>query len=129
MPVAYEGTCRQRGWIASLWVCATLATGLLCLVSSTSASRADTNVDVNPVLSDPAAIDAGKSLYRRICIVCHLKAGGRGPNLFRNKLSHEKFLNTVLQGRAATQMPSFDKRLSVDEVWQIHAFVMSRDRY
>jgi mono/diheme cytochrome c family protein len=102
---------------------------LLFSVLSINGSHADTTAELNPVLQDPTAVEAGKSLYRRICIICHLKAGGRGPNLFRNKLSHKKFLRTVLQGRAGTQMPSFGERLSVDEVWQIYAFVMSRDRY
>jgi hypothetical protein len=53
----------------------------------------------------------------------------RGPNLFATKLSDQRFLETVIQGRKGTQMPAFGLRLSLDEVWQIHAFVTSTDHY
>jgi mono/diheme cytochrome c family protein len=52
-----------------------------------------------------------------------------GPNLFATKLSDQRFLETVIQGRKATQMPAFGLRLSLDEVWQIHAFIKSTDHY
>jgi mono/diheme cytochrome c family protein len=52
-----------------------------------------------------------------------------GPNLFATKLSDQRFLETVIQGRKGTQMPAFGLRLSPDEVWQIHAFVKSTDYY
>jgi mono/diheme cytochrome c family protein len=38
-------------------------------------------------------------------------------------------LETVIQGRKGTQMPAFGLRLSLDEVWQIHAFIKSTDHY
>ena len=83
----------------------------------------------NPVLGNPAAIKAGLRLYRQICMICHLKSGGRGPNIFRNKLSPAEFQTTVLNGRANTQMPAFKDRLTPEQVWQLHAYLMSRDRY
>jgi mono/diheme cytochrome c family protein len=52
-----------------------------------------------------------------------------GPNLFATKLSDQRFLETVIQGRKGMQMPAFGSPLSLDEVWQIHAFVKSTDRY
>ena len=67
--------------------------------------------------------------YRSKCYVCHHSAGGRGPNLFATKLSDERFLETVINGRKGTQMPAFGLRLSPDEVWQVHAFVKSTDHY
>jgi mono/diheme cytochrome c family protein len=83
----------------------------------------------NPVLGQPAAIEAGHDVYRSKCLVCHGAAGARGPNLFKTKLSDEAFLNTVINGRKDTLMPAFGLRLSPDEVWEVHAFVKSTDHY
>jgi mono/diheme cytochrome c family protein len=83
----------------------------------------------NPVLGQPAAIEAGHDVYRSKCLVCHGSAGARGPNLFKTKLSDEAFLNTVINGRKDTLMPAFGLRLSPDEVWEVHAFVKSTDHY
>jgi mono/diheme cytochrome c family protein len=81
----------------------------------------------NPMLHDAKAIAAGEQLYREHCIICHGRGGGRGPNLFATKLSDEKFLFVVINGRKGTQMPVWGLRLSPDQVWAIHAFVKSRD--
>jgi len=43
--------------------------------------------------------------------------------------SDEQFLATVINGRKGTQMPAFGLRLSIDEVWKVHAFVKSTDHY
>ena len=83
----------------------------------------------DPFLGQPEAIAAGKEIYRSKCYVCHHSAGGRGPNLFATKVSDERFLETVINGRKGTQMPAFGLRLSPDEVWQVHAFVKSTDHY
>jgi mono/diheme cytochrome c family protein len=83
----------------------------------------------NPFLGDPAAIEAGKDIYRGKCYGCHHSGGARGPNLFATKLSDERFLETVINGRKGTQMPAFGLRLSPDEVWQVHAYVKSTDHY
>src|SRR3546814_2092871 len=78
-----------------------------------------------PYLGQPEAIDEGLQIYRSKCYVCHHSAGARGPNLFKSKLSDEKFLETVINGRKCTQMPAFGLRLSPDEVWKVHAYVQS----
>ena len=83
----------------------------------------------NPFLGQPEAIDEGLQIYRSKCYVCHHSAGARGPNLFKTKLSDEKFLETVINGRKGTQMPAFGLRLSPDEVWKVHAYVKSTDHY
>jgi mono/diheme cytochrome c family protein len=83
----------------------------------------------NPFLGKPEAISAGRDIYQRKCLVCHQSAGARGPNLFATKLSDQRFLETVIKGRKGTQMPAFGARLSIDEVWQLHAFVKSADHY
>ena len=83
----------------------------------------------NPFLGQPEAISAGRDVYQRKCLVCHQSAGARGPNLFATKLSDQRFLETVITGRKGTLMPAFGVRLSIDEVWQVHAFVKSTDHY
>lgn len=98
---------------------------LAALLGAVPAGWAD---DSTPIAT-PEAIQTGKKLYRQICIVCHLKAGGRGPNLFRNTLGLEKFTHTVLTGREGTEMTAFADRLTPEEIAALYAFVMSRDRY
>ena len=83
----------------------------------------------NPFLGQRDAISAGRDIYRSKCLVCHQSAGARGPNIFNAKLSDKQFLETVIGGRKGTQMPAFGLRLSLDEVWQVHAFVKSTDHY
>jgi len=83
----------------------------------------------DPFLGQADAIAAGRVTYASKCYVCHHSSGARGPNLFATKLSDQRFLETVIQGRKGTQMPAFGLRLSPDEVWQIHAFIKSTDHY
>jgi mono/diheme cytochrome c family protein len=83
----------------------------------------------NPFLGQPEAITEGLQIYRSKCYVCHHSAGARGPNLFKTKLSDERFIETVINGRKGTQMPAFGLRLSPDEVWKVHAYVKSTDHY
>ena len=83
----------------------------------------------DPYLGQPEAIDEGLQIYRSKCYICHHSSGARGPNLFKTKLSDEKFLETVINGRKGTQMPAFGLRLSPDEVWKVHAYVKSTDHY
>ena len=107
----------------------TLFAGLAFALMLGGVTRALSAVEpvTNPVLHDAKAIAAGEQLYREHCIICHGRAGGRGPNLFASKLSDEKFLFVVITGRKGTQMPVWGLRLSPDQVWAIHAFVKSRD--
>jgi len=85
--------------------------------------------DVNPFLGQSDAIEKGDEIYRSHCVICHKSAGGRGPNLFRTKLSSERFADVVINGRlgARGQMPALGLRLSIEDVWQVEAFVKSRD--
>jgi mono/diheme cytochrome c family protein len=91
-------------------------------------ARADEAL-TDPFLGQPDAIEAGHDTYRSKCLVCHGSSGARGPNLFATKLSDERFLETVINGRKGTLMPAFGTRLSPDEVWQVHAFIKSTDHY
>lgn len=82
----------------------------------------------NPYLEQKEAIEEGEQLYRSRCVGCHMRQGGRGPNIFKTRLTDKQFLETVTKGRKGTNMPAFGKLLSPDEIWKVHAFVMSRDR-
>ena len=101
-----------------------------CLVPlQTHFSQKILRATTDPFLGQPDAIAAGRVTYAGKCYVCHHSSGARGPNLFATKLTDQRFLETVIQGRSGTQMPAFGLRLSPDEVWQIHAFIKSTDHY
>jgi alcohol dehydrogenase (cytochrome c) len=74
------------------------------------------------------ALARGERAYRARCVGCHQVGGASGPNLFRTTLSPSSFSDAVGKGRAGTTMPSFGSLLSNDEIWEIFAFVLSRDR-
>jgi mono/diheme cytochrome c family protein len=114
---------RGRGSVLFISLAAAIA------LPTASRGLADDDALTDPFLGQPAAIAAGRVTYASKCYVCHHSAGARGPNLFATKLSDQRFLETVIQGRAGTQMPAFGLRLSPDEVWQVHAFVKSTDHY
>ena len=103
--------------------------GALAVVASSLVlalpGRADETL-TNPVLGQPQAIEQGEGLYRSHCVVCHGRAGGRGPNLFETTLSDRQFMETVINGRKGTQMPAWGLRLSPDDVWAVEAYVKSR---
>jgi mono/diheme cytochrome c family protein len=104
------------------------AVALLFSLSPPGAAHAEEGL-TNPFLGKPEAISAGRDVYQRKCLVSHQSAGARGPNLFATKLGDQRFLETVIKGRKGTQMPAFGARLSIDEVWEVHAFVKSTDHY
>ena len=101
----------------------------LALASVLAASARAEEPMSNPLLGDPAAIEAGRKTYRQRCYICHLSHGGRGPNLFASKLTDEKFLLTVINGRKGATMPAFGLQMTPDEVWEVHAYVRSTDHY
>lgn len=108
--------------VAALWI-----SGLGA--SSVSAEDALTNPLIGESGADAGAVAEGRRLYRSRCIICHRNRGGRGPNLFATALRDEQFLETVINGRKGTSMPAFGYRMSPDDVWKVHAFVKSTDRY
>jgi mono/diheme cytochrome c family protein len=91
-------------------------------------ARDDDEALANPYLNDPEAIEEGERIFRSRCTGCHWSPL-RAPVLFHTKLSDEKFLETVINGRKGRRgnMPPFGYVLSPDEVWQVHAFVIAKD--
>jgi mono/diheme cytochrome c family protein len=112
------------GWRFILPILAALSLCLLLLRAGSAAEEI-----TNPFLGQPEAIAAGRDIYGSKCYVCHHSAGARGPNLFATKLTDERFLEIVINGKQRTQMPAFGLRLSPDEVWQVHAFVKSTNHF
>ncbi|MDA1314704.1 MAG: PQQ-dependent dehydrogenase, methanol/ethanol family [Acidobacteria bacterium] len=81
----------------------------------------------NPLAGQQEAIAQGGLTYRSRCVSCHKGGPGVGPNVFRSPLAPRHFVDTVTAGRPGTAMPPFGELLSRDEIWRIHAFLMSRD--
>lgn len=94
---------------------------------SASADESAATASKNPYLDQKEALDEGEKIYRTRCFGCHFRAGGRGPNIFRTKLSEQQFFDTVKNG-GRSGMPSWGSTLSDKDIWKVHAFVMSRDR-
>lgn len=82
----------------------------------------------NPLVGDVDAVARGERLYRGRCVGCHQAGGASGPNLFRTSLGEAEFLEAVAKGGDGTLMPSFESLLTPDEIREIYAFVLSRDR-
>lgn len=109
-------------------IAATLST-VAIMTAATCADDAAEEALANPFLGDPEAIADGRRIYRSRCVICHAHAGARGPDLFTGRLTDERFLEIVINGRKGTQMPAFGLRLSPDDVWHVHAYVKSTDHY
>ncbi|MET0076815.1 MAG: c-type cytochrome, partial [Candidatus Thiodiazotropha lotti] len=67
-------------------------------------------------------------LYRTHCAECHGtdRLGGTGPALLPENLRRlrpKKALKTIAEGRAATQMPPFNTRLSTDQIQALVDYV------
>jgi mono/diheme cytochrome c family protein len=79
----------------------------------------------NPYTADADAIAQGRRLYRGTCYICHLEAGGRGPDLRKSKLQGKNFIRVVINGKKGTQMPAWKGKLTEDEMWKILAYIQS----
>lgn len=123
---AGAGRALHGAWAVAASLVPGMVACLLLSVGSAHAADPDASV-INPLLKNPQAIEAGREIYARRCILCHGNQGGRGPDLFQNKLSDADFLATVLGGRTGSrgQMPAWAGTLTETEVWQVEAFVKS----
>jgi mono/diheme cytochrome c family protein/DNA-binding beta-propeller fold protein YncE len=77
----------------------------------------------------PASVDAA-ALYQQHCLSCHgaQRTGGMGPALLPHSLERVRpaeVLKVISQGRAATQMPAFDKTLSAEQIQTLASWVRS----
>ncbi|HXV63516.1 MAG TPA: cytochrome c, partial [Vicinamibacteria bacterium] len=87
-----------------------------------------TPTQASPFSGDEEAIARGERTYRARCVGCHETGAARGAPLFRTTLSPSRFLEAVAEGREGTLMPSFGSLLTSEQILELHAFVVSRDR-
>jgi mono/diheme cytochrome c family protein len=113
----------------ALWIGPPL--GLSAISRSVAIAAAAEEELTSPFLGQREAIEEGKDLYRKRCVGCHFRRGGRGPDLYATTLTDEQFLEVVINGRSGTRgvMPSFGTILSPDDVWKIHALIKSGETF
>jgi mono/diheme cytochrome c family protein len=75
-------------------------------------------------------ISQAEALYQQHCQQCHgeNRLGGMGPALFPENLSRLKkseAIETITQGRVATQMPAFNAKLSAEQIQLVTDFIYS----
>jgi len=98
-------------------------------VESSAHSRAPAaNPAVNPLQDDPAAIRNGQAIFRARCAGCH-GFDGRGltgpdvTGLLAAGMTDEQLFQIVRRGVPGTEMPPFDSRSQVDEIWETLAYL------
>lgn len=92
----------------------------------------------NPLQSSPQVIEAARLLYKENCERCHGASGkGNGPESARqypapSDLTDAKRMNALTDGAIFYQisegrrpMPSFKKRMTEDQRWQLVLFIRS----
>lgn len=105
-----------------------LVVAMLAAPISAPVASADEAERTNPLLGDEQAIHDGGRLFRQRCTGCHWNPL-RGPRIFQTKRPYEKFLEIVTNGKKSQgTMPPFGSILSPDDISQIHAYLMSRER-
>jgi len=84
----------------------------------------------NAYSGDPAAIEAGEEIYRRLCQACHLADGtGRiGPSLVdgepaRARTGTDRGRFEIIYAGGAGAMQAFGRRLDQDEILQVMAYL------
>lgn len=90
------------------------------------------NAEKNPYTGDPAAIDAGRKLWRQTgCYSCHggVAEGGVGPSLIDDEWVYvptdKTIYKAISQGRRGTVMVSWSKDLNPDQIWKVIAYIRS----
>ncbi|GEM_PF-1347904 len=84
-------------------------------------------------LDDPAAITAGRRMFRAVCTgYCHSTTPGvtkDAPNLFDCNWDHGNtdadLYRVITQGVPDTEMLPFDGKIPEDTIWQVIAYVRS----
>ena len=102
----------------------------VALVAESSAqSRAQSaQPTANPLQDNPAAIQNGQAIFRARCAGCHGFDGRglSGPNLtglFAAGMTDEQLFQIVRRGVPGSEMPPFDSRSQVNEIWETLAYL------
>ena len=89
----------------------------------------------NPIASDAASIEAGKSIYKKSCNDCHGKKGkGDGPKSAELEKNPQDFTKDAFQKQSdgslfwkitegKKPMPSFKHDLNKDQRWQVINYI------
>jgi len=127
-----------RKWAASMSV----AVGVLVIAAWAGAHDIPSQVPKaaramkNPLAGDPAAVEAGGTLYATLCASCH-GASGKGDGPAAAGLAHRPpDMTTSLNGqtdgevrwkitRGGGAMPSYEKTLAETDRWRLVAFLRS----
>lgn len=102
-------------------------------VASTAAEPEATSSPVAAYLDDPAAITAGRRMFRAVCTgYCHSTTPGvtkDAPNLFDCNSDHgdsdADLYRVITQGVPDTEMLPFDGKIPEDTIWKVIAYVRS----
>lgn len=98
-------------------------------VEETSEEEAEpTEEEVEPTAEEaPAEAVAAEELFQQNCAKCHgtNRTGGRGPALLPSRLTEEAsvYIDTITSGRGG--MPSFEDKLSTEEIEALVAFLQT----
>lgn len=114
-----------------------VVTVMACLITAGIASGADKKNPPeevrNPFINDAAAINEGKTLYRRGCSPCHApdaRGQGASPDLTLGMWHHggsdAQLFRTIKSGVQGTAMPP--SRFRDDEIWMILAYLKTLAR-
>lgn len=98
-----------------------------------SAEAAAASSPVAAYLEDPAAITAGRRMFRAVCTgYCHSTTPGvtkDAPNLFDCDSDHgdadADLYRVITQGVPDTEMLPFEGKIPEDTIWQVIAYVRS----
>ncbi len=111
-----------------------LKSDLAAIEASKPASQkgAETEVDLNALLSDANALNQGQAVYAARCAACHGQNGeGQiGPNLTDNFWIHgggqiADVVQVVRTGVTAKGMPAWDTMISGSEINSVSAYIVS----
>ena len=90
------------------------------------------SLEKNPYTGDAAAIEEGKSLWRKTgCYACHggVAEGGVGPSLIDDEWvfrpTDKTLYKAISKGRRGTTMKAWSKKLTPDEIWKVIAYIRS----
>ena len=101
--------------------------------AATDAEPATASSPVAAYLDDPAAITAGRRMFRAVCTgYCHSTTPGvtkDAPNLFDCDWDHGNtdadLYRVITDGVPNTEMLPFDGKIPEDTIWQVIAYVRS----
>lgn len=114
---------RSHGVLAAVAVLAVLHGAVAFSQSRTAAVPA-----ANPLQDDPTAIRNGEAIFRARCAGCHGRdaRGLTGPDLtglWAQGATDPQLFQTVQRGVPGSEMPPFDTRSQVSEIWETLAYL------